>query len=231
MALSFRSSDGGLLTEDLADAWARPFEWLEPVRRLVQYKGQRNFTGSWWFATTGDHVGFESWVERDNVMLLDFTPAVVGVGSQPFSMMLETADGTRRHVPDYFVREADGSGTVIDVRPDELVGDDAIVFDATADACSLVGWRYQRLGTPASVLAENVRWLAGYRHTRCARPDLRGWAVELAAQPIGLGDLARALGDPVVTLPSLFHLLWTHDLRAELDSTRLSLNAVVRADG
>ena len=28
-------------------------------------KGQRHLSGLWWSATTGGHVGFESWLERD----------------------------------------------------------------------------------------------------------------------------------------------------------------------
>jgi putative transposase len=34
--------------------------------------------------TTGDHVGYESWLERDRLILLDFAPDVVGIVSQPF---------------------------------------------------------------------------------------------------------------------------------------------------
>jgi len=70
------------------------FEGVAPVRRFGSFKGQRNFTGSWWFATTGRHVGFESWVERDQVMLLDFDwddptinavryPQVIGADPDP----------------------------------------------------------------------------------------------------------------------------------------------------
>jgi len=30
------------------------------------------------------HVGFESWLERDHVMLMDFDPGITGIASQPF---------------------------------------------------------------------------------------------------------------------------------------------------
>jgi hypothetical protein len=36
----------------------------------------------WWSATTGGHVGFESWLEH--VLHLDFDPSVVGIASHPF---------------------------------------------------------------------------------------------------------------------------------------------------
>ena len=120
--------------------WSTGFERVLPVRSFGSFRGQRSFQGSWWFATTGEHVGFESWAERDVVMLLDFDPDVVAVSSQPFCLTWAGQPGARRHVPDFFARLADGSAVVIDVRPDELVGaDDAEVFAATRRACAAVG--------------------------------------------------------------------------------------------
>ena len=148
--------------------WSTGFEHVSPVRSFGSFRGQRCFQGSWWFATTGEHVGFESWVERDAVMLLDFDPDVVAVSSQPFCLRWAGQPGARRHVPDFFARLADGSAVVIDVRPDELVGaDDAEVFAATQRACAAVGWGYRRVGVAGAVLAANVRWLSGFRHRRC----------------------------------------------------------------
>jgi hypothetical protein len=45
-----------------------------PVRRFRPYKGQR-LPGELWSATDGRLVEFESWLERDHLMLLDFDPA------------------------------------------------------------------------------------------------------------------------------------------------------------
>ena len=53
-----------------------PFESACPVRRFRSRKGQRHLSGLWWSATTSGHVGFESWVERDHDMTLDFDAAV-----------------------------------------------------------------------------------------------------------------------------------------------------------
>ena len=44
--------------------WNAGFEHALPVRSFGSFRGQRSFQGAWWFATTGEHVGFESWVER-----------------------------------------------------------------------------------------------------------------------------------------------------------------------
>lgn len=52
-----------------------PLEVAAPVRRFTSYKGQKHLSGDWWSATDGRLVGYESWLERDHLMLLDFDPA------------------------------------------------------------------------------------------------------------------------------------------------------------
>jgi hypothetical protein len=47
----------------------------------------------------------------------------------------------RRHAPDFFVRRADGTSVLVDVRPDHLVGAaDSAVFAATAAIACQAGW-------------------------------------------------------------------------------------------
>jgi hypothetical protein len=211
--------------------WSTGFEHVSPVRSFGSFRGQRSFQGSWWFATTGEHVGFESWVERDTVMLLDFDPDVVALSSQPFCLRWADQPGARRHVPDFFARLADGSAVVIDVRPDELVGaDDAEVFAATGRACAAVGWGYRRAGVVDAVLAANVRWLSGFRHRRCGNAAVGGELVRRAAAgPVTVTDLAGCAGDRVAVLPVLYHLLWRGVLAADLTAAPLSGRSVVRA--
>jgi hypothetical protein len=211
--------------------WNTGFERVSPVRSFGSFQGQRSFQGLWWFATTGEHVGFESWVERDAVMLLDFDPDVVAVSSQPFCLTWAGQPGGRRHVPDFFARLADGSALVIDVRPDELVGaDDAEVFAATQWACAAVGWGYRRVGVVDAVLAANVRWLSGFRHRRCVNALAGSELVRrVAAGPVTVTDLVAVAGDRVAVLPMLCHLLWRGVLDADLTAAPLSGRTVVRA--
>jgi len=93
----------------LDEAAAVAFEDGLPARWFTPRKGQRHLSGRWWCATTNGHVGFESWLKRDHVMLLDFDPGVVGIAAQPFWLSWPDASGsTVRHAPDYFARRADG---------------------------------------------------------------------------------------------------------------------------
>jgi len=126
---------GGTERRELPASWPglQP-EVFRPVREFRWARGQRHLPGLWWSATTGSHVGYESWLERDHLMLLDFDPAVVGVAAQPFWLMWAGEDGqTRWHAPDYFARLADGTAVVIDCRPtDRIKPRDAAAFEASA---------------------------------------------------------------------------------------------------
>jgi hypothetical protein len=179
-----------------------------------------NVTLLGWFATTGEHVGHESWVERDQLMALDADPDVIDVLSQPF--WFHWSDGTR-HAPDYFVRRRDGSAVVVDVREDERVGAaDQDVFDRSAAACSAVGWDYHRVGVLDPVLRANLRWLSGYRHPRVLRMGLADQLAEVFARVRPLMAGVLAVGTPLVVLPVLFHLLWHGRLAADLSDEVLA---------
>lgn len=78
-AVGYVGADGRERHDGLVAAAAVAFEAVQPVRSFPVYRGQRNNTGLWWSATTGAHVGFESWLERDHLTLLDFDPAVVAI--------------------------------------------------------------------------------------------------------------------------------------------------------
>ena len=148
-SLEYVREDGTRRWEPLAACAAERFEEAAPVRSFRWAKGAVHFPGSWWSSTTGEHVGFESWLERDHVMLMDFDPDVTGIASQPFWLhWLDERGRPRRHAPDFFARLAGGGGVVVDVRPDDRIpAKDAEVFRVTALACAWAGWEFRRAGT------------------------------------------------------------------------------------
>ena len=173
--LEFVRADGTRHRESLAACVTERLEDALPVRSFQWAKGASHFPGSWWSSTIGEHVGFESWLERDHVMLMDFDPGIVGIASQPFWLHWQDGDGrSRRHAPDFFARRADGGGVVVDVRPDDRIpAKDAEVFRVTAMACGQAGWEFRRAGTIDPVVRANVRWLSRYRH-RAVPPGAGG---------------------------------------------------------
>lgn len=229
--VAFVDGDGVEVRASLADAAGVPFEAVAPVRRFSSYKRQRHFPGLWWSSSTGGHVGYESWLERDHLMMLDYESAVVGLASQPFWLFWEHEGRTRSHAPDYFARLAGGGGLVVDCRPVRRIKPrDAVAFEATRRACELVGWEYRLVGALDPVLAANLRWLAGYRHPRHELPEMAAALRAVFADPTPLMAGAAVVGDPVAVLPVLFHLLWRHDLVTDL-STPLGGDTTVATAG
>ena len=230
--VAYVTVDGTQSRVRLEEAWSLRLEFAAPVRRFPSYKGQRHLPGLWFSATTGSHIGYESWLERDQLMALDFDPEVVGIASQPLWLFWTDERGkARSHAPDYFVRRADGSAVVIDCRPeDRRKPRDLAVFETTRRACELIGWEYWLVGLPDPVRAANLRWLAGYRHPRHLLPDVAGPLRRVFDEPLDLLAGAQAVGDPIAVLPVLFHLLWRHDLVTEL-SVPLHQASVVRTAG
>ena len=72
--VSYVSGDGTEHRIPLAQAWAVPLELGMPVRRFTSRKGQRHLSGLWWSATTGGHVGVESWWETRSCAASGFRP-------------------------------------------------------------------------------------------------------------------------------------------------------------
>jgi hypothetical protein len=228
----FIDADGTVRRELLARCWSVAFERVRPVRGFPSFRGQRNRPGLWWFASTGEHVGHESWLERDRLMAMDADPGVVAVAAQPMWLHWAGTGSGRplRHAADFFARRADGTGVVIDVRPEQRIGErDAAVFAATARFCAQVGWEYERVGELDPVRAANLRWLAGYRHPRYAQPALASRLRAVFAGPAPLMAGAAAAGDPVAVLPVLFGMLWRGELAADLDTGRLVPGTMVCA--
>ena len=230
-AVGFVDEDGVERRVSLDGGASEPFERGRPVRSFPSFRGQRNWPGMWWSATTREHVGYESWLERDHAMLLDFDSEVVAYAPQPFWLFFTDAGQRRRHAPDFFARRRDGSALVIDCRPDNRIKPrDSRAFEATARACVSVGWEYQRLGVLDPVLAGNVRWLSGYRHPRFADPQLVARLRAVFAVPGPLMGGAELAGPVLSVLPVLFHLMWHQQLETQMDKP-LGEASIVRAVG
>ena len=231
--LEYQVAGGAWQRGSLASCCRVRFEDALPVRPFRFEKGLRSFAGWWYFATTGTHVGFESWLERDHLMLMDFDPGVRAVSSQPFWLRWRDGQGrVRRHAPDYFARRDDGTGVVADVRPDDRIpARDAETFAVTALACEVAGWEFRRAGDLDPVLAANVRWLSRYRHRRCLVPEIAAVVLEVFAGGRGLFEGAGLAGDRLRVLPVVFHLMWQRQLTADLAAGPLGPSTVVRVGG
>jgi hypothetical protein len=226
--VGFVNADGVERSGPLTRCWAEPFELTSPTRSFNSFKGQKNFTGEYWAVTSRSLVGFESWVERDAAMALDFDPAVVALASQPFWLAWADGERDRQHTPDHFARLGDGTGVVVDVRPRDLVDEEAAeVFAFTAQVCESVGWQFRQIGDMAEPFRANLRGLARYRHPRCRRGTVAGLLLEVFTEPQVLLAGTERVGDRLAVLPVLYHLLWRQELAADLVSAPLGAATVV----
>ena len=99
----------------------------------------------------------------------------------------------------------------------------------TAEACARLGWEFRRAGEIDPVLGGNVRWLARYRHPRCAgRAGVTRRLREAFAGSAPLLAGAAEAGDPLATLPALFHMMWRQELVADVMRERLGPATPVR---
>lgn len=194
-----------LASVGLGDCAAVAFELSRPAWKIPAYRGQRNMPGWWWSATTGGHVVYQSWLERHHLMEFDRLPQVVGISGQPFALSWTDELRRHQHIPGLFIRFADGSAVVVDCRP--IAGADEkfhSVAAVTRAICDKIGWEYR---------------LAGYRRSCAGGEQTVRSLREIASEPVPLLQGAEAVGDPVVVLPTVFHLLWTGVLHCDLDLT------------
>jgi hypothetical protein len=214
--ITYSDQAGAEHTVPLLDAEGLDLATARPQRQFSAYRGQKHFSGLWWATTTRSHVGYESWLERYWLIELDHDPDTDGIASQPFTLTWPSGGrrGFTEHTPDFVARRLDGTTVVVDCRPARrITGDTAEKFAATDTACRMVNWIYLVLAEPASPIRyANLRWLAGYRHPRFADTEIEQAVLEAVASHRGLYDIAAAVGDPIRTLPVIYHLLWRGEL-------------------
>jgi len=224
--ISFLDPEGALQRIPLARAAGLPFYDRRPVRISPSYRRQGHWPGLYWCATTEAFVPYESRLELSRLLLLDFDTDVVAVSAQPFRLHFPHGTVEHSHVPDFFVRLANGRERVVDVKPSRRLCDPKVrtVFDATRQACSVTGWDYEVLSEPMPVLLENVRWLAGFRRPVCD-PELAARVLGLCRLPITVGSVTTQISPQALARAVLFHLLWIRKLSADL--TRPLSNATI----
>jgi hypothetical protein len=186
----------------------------EPVRSPGVYRSQRHMPGRWFSTTAGRFLDYESLLERDWMLLLDFDRQVEWVCEQPLRLGYMKDGEPATHVPDLLVWRA-GAPELCDVKSDERLEDPLFraQVQATGLACPEAGIGYRVLSEPDRQLLENVRWLAGHRDPPA---DLDGDRERmLSALAIGAStveELLAGASEPMLALPVLMHLLWVGEV-------------------
>ncbi|UXA47309.1 TnsA endonuclease N-terminal domain-containing protein [Xanthomonas prunicola] len=178
----------------------------------------------------GGVAAFESSLERDWLLALDFDPRVQAIQVQPFSLHYEHRGATRRYTPDVRAdyRLESGMATVVyEVKPSEELRLNWSAyrprFKAAVRYCRDHGWRF-KLVTERHIriaLLDNARFLRRYR----ALPEQDLYVQQLLYTLRALGTttpqalLAAAYWaeeSRMAALPMLWKLIATGRLGADL---------------
>jgi len=194
----------------LADLPAGVLRKCTPVRSPGVYRRQRHMPGHWFSSTAGRFLEYESLLERDWMLLMDFDRQVEWICEQPLRLRYRVDGKPVSHVPDLLVWRG-GEPEICDVKSAERVDDPVFRAQVRAMelACGEAGWGYRVLVEPDRQLLTSVRWLAGYRESP---PDPDGESARmlsvLAAGPCTICELLSGAVEPMLARPVLMHLLW-----------------------
>jgi len=209
-------------------------EDLAPPPAPVSYEGQPHLSGWYWFATTDEHVLYESRSKLQTLRMLDFDPFAEALAAKPFGIMWGDRTGKRKpkvHVPDYFVKRSVGPDLVVDVKAARYAGKPKFrsAADASRRACDAVGWDYRVVMGHDPVLLANVQWLAAFRSRPIMSEDIAKTILDAmeGSSAVTIGDIVGMAAVPALARPFVFHLMWKHVLVADL-SEPLSNASVVR---
>lgn len=190
----------------------------KPFRKFRWYKGQAHYSGSYWSSTESAHVVYESRLELSRLILADYDPAVSRIFAQPLMIRTKVDGRPRRHIPDYLlVRGVDM--TFVAVKPLSRLEDPKVVetLEWVRDVVESSGWGFEVASEPPQPYFDNVRFLAGYRRAQLYVPSALANLRALPVVGLSFGEAVRAApGSPALARAALLHLLWTHELEADL---------------
>jgi hypothetical protein len=190
--------------------------------------------GLWFSTTVGRFMEYESLLERDWMLLLDFDREVEWMCEQPLRLRYLKDDQRVSHVPDLLVWRTQ-TPELCDVKSNERLEDPRFLaqVEATGRACAEAGFGYRVLSEPDRQLLVTVRWLAGFREPP---PDPDGERARmlalLAVGPSTLCELMSGAVEPSLARPVLMRLLWTGEAMVDLTAPITEASRVwMRASG
>lgn len=174
--------------------------------------------GHWFSTTAGRFLDYESLLERDWMLMMDFDREVEAICEQPLRLHYIRGGRPASHVPDLLVWRR-GRPELCDIKSEERLEDPRFEaqVEATEMACAQAGLGYCVLSEPEPQLLANVRWLAGFRAPPPDPDSERGrMLAALAVAPCMIFELLLRSREPMLARPVLMHLLWAGEAEADL---------------
>lgn len=210
---------GDELCDSLGELSLDVLRRCRPVRSPGVHARQRHMPGRWFSTTAERFLEYESLLERDWMLLMDFDRGVDWICEQPLRLRYLRDGRAASHVPDLLVWRGPASAELCDVKSAARLGDDDFRAQVAAMqlACGEAGVGYRVLSEPDRQLLVNVRWLAGFREPPFDPDGERTRMLRLLA--VGESTIAELLagaGERALARPVLMHLLWMGDALLDL---------------
>lgn len=190
----------------------------KPYRTFRWYKDQPHYSGSYWSSTESAHVIYESRLELSRLILADFDPTVSRIYAQPLMICARVDRRARRHIPDYLIVKG-AELTFVAVKPQSRLEDPKVAetLEWVREVVESGGWGFEVASEPPQPFFDNVRFLAGYRRAQLFLPSAMAKVRALPLEGMSFGDALRAAkGERALARAALLHMLWTHELKADL---------------
>jgi TnsA-like endonuclease N terminal len=204
----------GEVRDPLSDLPLGVLRRCRPMRSPGVYAHQRHMPGRWFSSTAGRFLDYESLLERDWMLLMDFDREVEAICEQPLRMSYQLDGRSASHVPDLLVWRGPASPELCDVKSAERLEDRGFRAQVRAMelACGEAGIAYRVLSEPDRQVIVNVRWLAGFREAPFDPDAERARMLRmLAVGESTIGELLAGAHEQALARPALMHMLWAGD--------------------
>lgn len=232
ITVRFRTAPSADVAEGaLADVDPKGLVAAYPWRTFRWRAGQKNYSGTYWSATEGRHVIYESRLELARLLFADFDGSVHRICSQPFLLACLCGGIERKHIPDLLLITDEGP-KVVDVKPAHRLArpEMASTFAWTRSALERRGWLYEVWSEPDPTQLQNVRFLAGFRRRALFDPALLAALRRIDPNGASIAEVVGGLvGWPVVLIRSaLCHLLWSQEFTVDITRQLSSSSSLTR---
>lgn len=232
--LQYCNVAGDMVITTWGDARASRIVEGFPVRFPPSFRGQQNYPGLFWAASSQRTLVYESLLELDRLWLADFDSTVEAIATQPFHITGSDGATHHAHVPNILLLHTDDQVTLVDIYPAGHLNKTPVraQYEWTRTLCQAKAWDYEVFSGADATLLRNIRAVG--RRTERLDADVVNQARDVLHQgPAMLDDILAAKptgNDDAEWRAAMAACLWsgkvTVDLRLPLDRNSMLAPAI-----